>query len=352
MPLPTINIAFKEAASDAIKRSQKGTVALILKDAAASGALTLTSAAQIPKALAADNASYIARAFLGHTNAPRRVLAYVLGADAANLDDALAWLGTQTFDYLCAPPDVTAEQARAVKAWILEQRAEHRIYKAVLPHLAADTEAVVNLTTDGCKVGGVTLDAAAMCSRIAGLIAGTPMANSCTYAPLPELADIGRLTQAAGDAAVDNGEFILIHDGVKVKVGRAVNSLKTLPAGKSKVYKKIKIVELLDMIDNDIRVTAADTYIGRGNSYQNKLVLVTAITTYFQQLESEGLLQPGSTVDIDVEATREYLVQQGVDISELADQQIKEHSTDDKVFLTASIVPLDAIEDVSLNIMI
>lgn len=352
MPLPTINIAFKAAASDAVKRSQKGVVALILKDAQQSGALTLTSAAQIPKSLTADNAGYISRAFTGNTNAPRRVLVYVLPPDADGLNDALTWLGTQTFDYLCAPPDVTAAQCGEIKIWLLEQRAQHRTYKAVLPHFAGDTEAIVNLTTDGCKIGSAVLDAAAMCSRVAGLIAGTPMTNSCTYSALPEVEDIGRLSQMEGNAAVDNGEFILIHDGIKVKVGRAVNSLQTLSTGKSGIYKKIKIVELLDMIDSDIRITAADVYIGRGNSYPNKLVLVTAILTYFQQLEAEGLLQPGSTVDIDVEATRAYLVMQGVYVSELGEQQIKEHSTDDKVFLTAAITPLDAIEDISLNIIL
>ena len=350
MPLPSINIAFRAAASDAIRRSQKGVVALIVKDAAASGGLTLTSSAEIPAALTEANRTYLARAFLGNVSAPRRVLVYVLPDDAANLDAALEWMGTQSFDYLCGPPDVTAEQAGAIKTWIIAQRGLHRTYRAVLPHLAADHEAIVNVTTDDCKVGGVKLDAAQMCSRIAGLIAGTPIANSCTYAPLPELADVHRLTQVEGDAAVDNGELILIHDGVKVKVGRGVNSLKTLTAGKSAIYKKIKIVELLDMIDNDIRVTAADTYIGRANTYQNKLVLVTAISSYFEQLEAEGLLQPGSTVEIDIDAIRAYLIEQSIDVTELDEQTIKEHDTDDKVFLAAHIVPLDAIEDITLNI--
>ena len=350
MPLPTINIAFQKAASDAVTRSSKGVVAVILRDAAASGALTLTSAADIPAALTAENTGYLVRAFLGNTNAPRRVLCYVLNAAATDLTPALTWLGTQTFDYLCAPPDVTAQEAETIKAWIETQRAQHRTYKAVLPHLEADSEAIINVTTDGCKLVGATLGAAEMCSRIAGLIAGTPMANSCTYAPLSELTDIDRLTQTEGDAAIDAGEFILIHDGTKVKVGRGVNSLTTLSSGKTAIYKKIKIVELLDMIGNDIRVTAADTYIGRGNTYQNKLVLVTAISSYFQPLEAEGLLQPGSTVDIDVDATSAYLVAQGTDVSDLTDQQIREHATGDKVFLTSSITPLDAIEDISLTI--
>ena len=53
------------------------------------------------------------------------------------------------------------------------------------------------------------------------------MTISCTYAPLPEVSDVGRLTREAMDAAVDAGKFILFHDGEKVKVARGVNSLQT-----------------------------------------------------------------------------------------------------------------------------
>lgn len=69
-----------------------------------------------------------------------------------------------------------------------------------------------------------------MCTRAAGLAEGTPMAKSCSYAPLT---DIDRLTQAEADAAIDAGKFILIHDGVKGKAGRGINNLTTFPGGRT-----------------------------------------------------------------------------------------------------------------------
>lgn len=352
MPLPKISITFEALASTAIRRSEKGIVAVLLKDTANLGGLSLSVEADIPDALTAANRDYLARTFLGYVSAPRRVLCYVLPAEAENLTEALAWLSTQTFDYVVAPPDAKPAECTAIHDWIKAQRAQRRLYKAVLPETVANDYAVVNFSTAETVVGGEKLNAAQMCSRIAGLIAGTPMTISCTYAPLTEAADCTRLSQTDGDTAVDAGKLILVHDGSKVKVGRGVTSMTTIPVGKSAIYKKIKIVELLDMIEGDIRTTLQDTYIGKmPNTYDNKMVLVTAISNYLKSLENSGLLRVGSsTVDVDAAAQRAYLEMVGTDVSEMNEQELREANTGSEVFLTASVSPIDAIEDITLNI--
>lgn len=356
MGLPSINIAFEHAASSAITRSTKGVVACILKDAAASGALTLTRAADIPSALTAENRAYLTRAFVGYVSQPRRVLAYVLPATAENMTAAFDWLATQTFDYLVGPPDTDAAAAKTLADWVTAQRDTHHLCRAVLPEYAANHWAIVNFATADSKyqtsaTQTTTLTPAQMCSRIAGLLAGTPMTMSCTFAPMTDVEDIARLSTTDGDAAVEAGKLILVHDGRKVKVGRGVTSLTTVPVGKSDAYKSIKIVELLDMVDNDLRMTIEDNYIGKyANVYANKLVLLTAIKTYFKQLEREGLLDAGSTVDIDVAAQRAYLIAQGVDADAMTEQEVREANTGKQVFLATTITPVDAIEDVTIKI--
>ncbi|MFR1050270.1 MAG: phage tail sheath C-terminal domain-containing protein [Lachnospirales bacterium] len=355
MGLPNVVINFKTAASAAIQRGEKGTVAVVLRDAKAAGGHVMTSAAQIPADLGAANQAYLRRAFLGYVNPPRKVLAYVLGTEAESspMTGALAWLGTQSFDYLAAPPDVTKEECTSIVSWIKERReSEYAVYKAVLPDTAADSEAVVNFTTAGIRVGDETLGAGDYCSRIAGLIAGTPMNISCTYAALPEVSDVNRLTRAEMDAAVEAGKFILFHDGEKVKVGRGVNSLQTTTADKGGIFKKLKIVEALDMIRQDIRRTAEDSYIGKyPNSYDNKLVLCTAIKAYLSELEREGILQTGaSSVSIDVDAQTAYLQGHGTDTSAMTEQEIKEANTGSSVFLRVSCKPLDVIEDITIQV--
>lgn len=94
-----------------------------------------------------------------------------------------------------------------------------------------------------------------------------------------------RLTKEQLDTAIDSGEFVLFHDGEKVKVGRGVNSLKTTSQEKGEAFKKIKIVETMDMIQNDIRMTAEDGYIGKyANSYDNKCLLIMAVKGYLEEL--------------------------------------------------------------------
>lgn len=356
MGLPNINIEFKTTAAAAVKRSQKGTVALILKDAApaAQGAHALTNAAQIPAALGTLNKDYLSRAFLGYVHPPRKVLVYVLPDTAENLTGALTYLATQTFDYVAGPPDCDGAGAAEIASWVAGQRANGLTPKAVLPHKAGDSEAVINFTTAGIQAGTATYDAPGYCSRIAGLIAGTPLTISCTYAPLPEVTDVTRLSKEEMDTAIDHGELIIFHDGEKVKVGRGVNSLQTTSPSKGEAFKKIKIMEALDMIRNDIKMTAQDNYIGKyANSYDNKCLLITAISGYFAQLELDGILQPGtSSVGIDTEAQEAYLQSAGVDTSAMSEQDIKEANTGDKVYLKASIKILDAIEDIDLDIVI
>ncbi|MEY8372651.1 phage tail sheath subtilisin-like domain-containing protein [Merdimmobilis hominis] len=353
MGLPTIDIIFKTTAATAIQRSQKGVVGLILKDGnqAAQGAKRLTAASEVPEALGEDNRGYVERAFLGYVTPPRAVVLYTLDSTAENLEGALSYFATQEdVDYLCGPLDCTAQEAQAIAAWVKERRGEHSKVKAVLPNLAADQEGVVNFTTGGIQAGGKTYSTAAYCSRIAGLIAGTPMAISCTYAPLPEVTDVTRLSRAEMDAAVDAGEFLLYHDGQKVKVARGVNSLTTFLPEKGKEYQKIKIVETLDMISTDIRRTAEDGYIGKyANSYDNKLLLVTAVKSYLENLEAAGILAAGaSQVGIDLAAQEAYLKGTGVDTSSMSEQEIKEALTGSKVMLETTIRPLDAIEDITI----
>lgn len=353
MGLPNINIAFKTAAATSIAQSSKGIVALILKDSTNNGVLSLTDATKIPATLSNPNKFYISLALLGYVNVPKKVIACVLPADAADLSAGLVSMATQTFDYLVGPPDCTAAEAQEIATWIKAKRADHYIYKAVLPNLAGDSEGIINVTADQIKEGENTYSTAQYCARVAGLIAGTPMTISCTYATLPEVDDVKRLTSEDLDAAIDAGQFVFLWDGEKVKTGRGVNSLQTTTADKGDDYKKIKIVEAIDMMQSDIRKTAQDSYIGKyANSYDNKCLLLTAIRGYFSTLATEGIISDDFSVDFDTTATKNYLEKQGTDITALTDLQIRQADTGSSVFISGYVHILDAIEDIAVAISI
>lgn len=244
------------------------------------------------------------------------------------------------------------KQTTAIVNYVKSERGSGKLIKAVLPNTTADCEGIVNFATEKVIAGSKTYTTEQYCSRIAGIIAGTPLYMSCTYAPLPELTDCSRLTRAEMDTAVDAGKMIVWFDGEKVKTARGVNSLTTLTAAKNSQFQKIKIVDTMDMIENDIKRTAEDNYLGRyANTYDNKCLLLSAIGNYFEKVKQDNILS-GYSIEIDVDANRAYLKDKGKDVDAMSDDDIKTANTGSSVFLKATIQILDAIEDIVLPITI
>lgn len=351
--MPKITITFLNAAETLVSRSARGTVAVILRDAAASGAAELRSAAEIPAALTAANKTYLQQAFLGSVSGRvRRVLVYVLAADASDFSTAYAWLATQTFDWLCLPPDATSTMCEACKTWLLAQRSENgAIYKAVLPNYTADCERIVNFDTGGIKVGSVTYTAAQYCARIAGILASTPVTESVTYAALPEVEDVTRLTATAMDAAVAAGKLLAFFDGQTVRLGLGVNSMTTIGATQSADMQKILVMECRDMIEDDLRRLFAGEYIGKlKNVYDGRLTVLTGVKTYFESLETQTVVQPGWTAELDASATRAYLEGASIDTSDMDDDAVLRYNYGTSMFLKVTAKILDAIENITITI--
>ena len=233
------------------------------------------------------------------------------GGDKAGADrfqEPLKAMLTERFDYLAIPTIETA-QLEYVATWVKTAREnKFKKIKVVLPGSNADYEGVINFGNTKVVTADREYKAAEYTARIAGLVAGTNMTQSATYAPLTEVIDCDRHTQDEMDTMVNEGKFFIWYDGEKFKMSRAMNSLVTTSQGKLEGYQTIKIVDIMDMIYDDIRKTAQDSYIGKyTNDYENKCLLISAILGYFKQLENERLLQKDySTCEIDCEAVRTY----------------------------------------------
>lgn len=385
MGAPSMDIQFIERAITAVTRGERGIVLLWVKDslpAAAVNPATIILSSDIPSGLSDTTVEQIKLAMIGYTNAPKKVLVYGMGisedaetvAVDAGYKKAMEVSETVKFDYLAIPTVETDGKTQEVASWVKSMRDNKRKkIKAVLPKIEADHEGIINFTTDrnvktetvteknGTKTAAdIVYTAEQYCARIAGLIAGTPLTFACTYAPLTELSDCTRLTDI--DTPVDNGEFIVFYDGEKVKVVRGVNSFVTTADGKGDSFKKIKIVEAMDMINDDIIKTAQDSYLGKyANSYSNKCLLISAISGYFAQLKRDGIISSYS-VSLDAEAIRTYLKSKGLkatledgtikEVDECSDEEIITADTGSFVFLTGNVKILDAIEDIKMPIYI
>lgn len=352
MGLPNINITFSTLAQALFQRGGKGVICMILKDSAGNGEYTILTAGDIPSGISSDNKAVIERALVGNEFPPDKILLKVMGMED-ELSDGLSWAELQEFDYLVGPADITSPDTESVVAWIKKEREAGRKSKAILPDTVADYEGIVNFSATNIKVASGTLTAAQFCSRIAGIIAGTSYQQSATFAALPEVLDAGRLTRSDADAAVDAGKFIIWYDGKKFKTGRAVNSLTSTADGKGDAFKKIKIVEVMDLIKQDITRTAEDEFIGKyPNSYDNRCLLISAIKGYLDELAADSILGPNPVVEIDLEANRKWLKENGFDVASMTDQEVKVANTGSVVNLKATIQILDVIEDINLPILL
>ena len=204
-------------------------------------------------------------------------------------------------------------------------------------HTAAPMLAGTLVTAVGFMPNGFAQSTAGeYASRIAGVLAGIPAGMSATYAPLTELTAVTPRSTQEQEAAIKAGKLILIHDGVKAKIARGVNSLTTIPATGKADWSKIKIVEGMDLLTYYLRTTIQDQYVGRyANTYDNKCVLVTAIQTFLAELEGQGVLSSGeSWAEIDVEAQEKWMRSQGIETADMTAQEIKEY--EDNVFSSSA----------------
>ena len=365
--MPSVTISFNEKAASAIKRGERGIIAMILKDAVPEkNPVTITSVLDVPDDLSDENKEQIKLALMGYINSPKKVIAYVIENEENpteseetpdankkdNYKEALTAFESIKFDYLVVPTVETDKKTQDIVDYVKKQREADKLIKAVLPNTKGENEGVINFTTAELKVNDKTYRTEEYCSRIAGIIAGTPLNMSCTYASMTELTDCTRLAKADEDKAVESGELIAWFDGEKVKLGRGVNSLTTTTKDKGEQFKKIKIVDAMDMISSDIKTTIQDNYIGKyANTYDNKCLLVSAIGNYLESLVKEEVLSE-SSISIDTEANREFLKGKGIDVDSMSDSDIKTANTGSSVFLTAKISIVDAIEDIVLPIAI
>ena len=360
MGLPELYFSYSVAAQTAIARAKQGIVALLLQDTrVTAGVYTVSHEADIPAELGADNANYVKRALVGSTNRPQKLYLSVVGAEGT-VEDALGQLTPRTYDYVAGFPDSDSTDAKALADGVIARRKKNYIGKAVVPSYAANDVGVINFVATNIAAsagtfGGVTLPAdtyttAEYCSRIAGLLAGTPGEGSATGAALDEVSAITEMDDDDLDDAIDAGQLALYHDGRKVRVARAVNSYA--PSGDlTTILRKIKAIEVIDLIHYYAVTTADDEYRGQcANTYDNKCLLVAALQDYLTSLEPDLLESGTGAAEIDLEATRAWLKEQGTDVTDMSDDEIRKADTGSYVFIKLTGRIVDAMEDFSISL--
>ncbi len=368
--LPQVIINFKTQGTTAIKRSARGIVAMILHDGSVNSIqqYKIADTTDIPDEKLSAKAVELVKLCLKGT--PLRILLYVIpttdtaveeNGHLVDQNDVLDTIQSVKWNYICIPTSTGTEQADLV-SWIKAQRNNKRkTFKAVCAKQAADHEGIINFCTDnivaenGTDDNGdalyTTYNAVEYTARIAGILAGLALDRSATYYSLTEIQSVETYTDI--DERIDKGQLLLFDemDGNGVKIARACNSLATFTTDKGEDFRYIKIIEAVDMITDDIRDTFKKYYIGKViNDYDHKMLFITAILVYFDEIKGNVLDRDGAnTVDIDESKQLNYAKLKGENTEDMTAMEIRKYNTGTQVFLSGKVKPVNAMEDLTIN---
>lgn len=364
--MPQIIINFRTKGTTAIKRSARGIVAMILHNETKDEIhnYTIRDVSDIPDTgLTDENVDLIKKCLLG---TPLRILVYTLpntNVDGAtkNQTNVLKMLTNIKWNWLCAPT-ASGQEQQDLASWIKAQRSnKHKTFKAVLSGQGADHEGIVNFCTNDIKVRTdtdsfgnpvyTTYTALQYTARIAGILAGLSLDRSATYFKLTEVESVEVYEDI--DTLIDKGELLLIdeQDGDGVKIARACNSLTTFTTDKGEEFRKIKIIEGIDLVTDDIRDTFKKYYVGKViNGYNNKMLFISAIMVYFSAIKGNVLdADAPSTVDINTTWQSNYAKLHGDDPTTMSVMEIRQYNTGDTLALVGDLRFVDAMENLNID---
>ena len=179
---------------------------------------------------------------------------------------------------------------------------------------------------------------------IAGLIAGMPLNRSADNYTMSDL-------KSVEDYEPKLGKFSLYNDEEVVKVNYGVNSKTTFDSTWKKDTRKIKVVEGMCFIADDIRDTFKNYWLGNYiNDYDNKMNFCSNITkVYFKEMSPNVLNGDyDNKVEIDIEAQKKVIITDGLEVNSMTDLEILQYPTGDDVYLTGDVRFVDTMASLSL----
>ncbi len=347
--LPNINIVFQTKGESLKERSKKGIVLMIIRDNTEGAPLSVAyeSLSEVPfENLKKRNFEYLSLAF---AESPDKV--HILNIKDEDIDGVFEKLMFLRFNYLTMP-EATSEETSKISAFIKRVRSENKkTFKAVLAGSASDSEGIINFTSTNIKssISDTAFNTYEYCARIAGVLASLSLDRSATYYELKDIISMDLVSDS--DERIGKGELIIIYDGQKYKIARGVNSFVTFTDKKGKDFNKIKIVESMDLYVDDVKEIFEDYYVGKCvNDYDGKQALIAAINAYNKSIEGEVLDKffKNETI-LDIKAQKNYLVENGVDVKNMKDIEIKSANTGTSVFITSRLKFVDAMEDLEIK---
>ena len=375
--LPNVQVIFKGLANTAVVRSSRGVACLILKDntgleVLASKTKKEKSTEEDIKVMSVIEQDKIVKEYKGFTEVESaeyttenyKIIEDVFLTDIAKLfvikipnektfDDIKPFINRE-INWIAYIGETQEEQKKLADFVKLENKTRTKRLKAIcynLQEAEADDMHIVNFVNESVtKADGTSLAGYKYLGRLLGVLAGCGMDMSVTYTILSDLKGVKEIgdTEAINEA-IGKGKFVLINDDDGVRIARGVNSLQTNDKEHTEDMKYITIVEAMDLMYEDIVNTFKKVYLGQfKNSYDNQVLFMSAINSYFRDLAKEEILDPNynNTTFVDVEKQREIWISNGkVEAQNWSDIEVKNNTFRTNVYLQSNVKFLNAMED-------
>ena len=278
-----------------------------------------------------------------------KVLVRVVQSDE-DTNKVLKDLEMRKFNWLAYPQALEAEDQTVVN-WVKQQFGNTGVIGKTIKYVSSyanktDHVAIVELANGGTYksiYGDFTAQEYTV--AIAGLIAGMPLNRSADNYTMSDL-------KSVEDYEPKLGKFSLYNDEEVVKVNYGVNSKTTFDSTWKKDTRKIKVVEGMCFIADDIRDTFKNYWLGNYiNDYDNKMNFCSNITkVYFKEMSPNVLNGDyDNKVEIDIEAQKKVIITDGLEVNSMTDLEILQYPTGDDVYLTGDVRFVDTMASLSLT---
>lgn len=352
MGRPTIDVIFKQLAVTAVNRSARGIVGLIIRDETNETFTTKTYKIITdiePALFTAENLQYIKDCFHGN---PAKVVVIRIAEDGL-IADALTIASGLKINWIGIAEGEAADQT-ALASWTKTMETNKKTFKAVtFGAVAPDCKHVVNFVNTNVTFAdsrGLQTGEKYVASLL-GIFAGLPLNMSSTYFKCTNLTSVAE--PADVDAAINLGKLVLFNDEDFVKIGAGINSLITITSTNTADMQQIGIVEAMDLMLEDIRSTFKDYYVGKyKNKYDNQVLFISSIKSYFATLENEEVLDNGYNNNVDVDVAEQKLAWEatGKNTDDWTDAETKNKTFKNTVFLLGDVKILFATENLKFTI--
>ncbi|APF23379.1 phage tail sheath C-terminal domain-containing protein [Clostridium butyricum] len=354
---PNIDIAFKQKATSSIEKSERGIAILILKNDETSGCpdyavyKEVTEYETVKDKYNAENQKAITDVF---TFPPSKVI--VVNSDTVS--NALIEIEKNIPTGWITVENGTSEDFATLTSWTKSKEAKKRTYKAITYNTTStDCKHIVNNTNP--KVEFIDnrgkVDAIQYLPSLLGIAAYCGGNNrSMTYFKCTNLKSVEGFSDI--DVELAKGNLVMFNDTDCVRICQGINTLITYDGETAtEDMSFIETVEVMDMIQDDIRDVFKETYLGTyKNKLDNQILFISSInSSYFSELMDKDRLDPEyeNVASINVETQRKAWIASGkTEANDWDDAKVKNSTFKRDIYLAGDVKILGSMTNLKFDI--